>query len=124
MNVRELRVSDVEILREIAARSGYPYPDGEALELVRVVEDDDHKPVMACAGKKLVELYLWNSLTRPLAVMHGLKLLHDDMAQTLRAKGYRSAECFLPPALAEQFGRRLEKSFGWNKNWPSWSREL
>lgn len=126
MIVRDLKQTDISILRAMAQRAGYPYPDPtDSLELIRVVADQDDKPLMAAAGKKLVELFLWpGELERPHASVHALRLLHLDMAETLKVRGYKSAEAFLPPAIADKFGRRLETTFGWKRNWASYGRVL
>ena len=52
------------------------------------------------------------------------KLIHKGMAEHLRPLGYTSVEAFLPPSVSERFGRRLERTFGWVKNWPSWTRRF
>lgn len=126
MIVRPLQPSDVPILRGMAERSGYPYPDPlEALEIIRVVADDDNKPLAAAAGKKLVEVYFWTgSFERPHAKLHAIRLLHDTMGPELKAMGYSFVEAGLPPEIEAVFGKRL-KEFGWFKNaWPSWGRRL
>lgn len=136
MTVRPLKSSDVPILQEMARKSGFPYPDfssdqlGPArtcpnVEAVVVVADDDDRPIMACAAKKLVELYLWcGEFERPHAKVFALRMLHEEMAKILKAKGYSSAEAFLPPTLAQRFARRLGKTFGWRPNWPSWTHDI
>lgn len=124
MTIRDFKSSDVQILRVM--ERGFPYPDPEGpLELIRVVCDDDGKPLMAAAAKKLIEIYLWSApFERPHAALHGMRLIQADMASVLRAKGYRTAEAFLPPMIADEFGRRLERSFGAKKNWASWEIPL
>lgn len=77
---------------------------------------------MACAAKRLVELYLYvDSEASPGVKMNALSMLHRGMAETLRAKGYNVCEAFLPPIVSGIFGRRLERTWGWIKNWPSWT---
>lgn len=120
MTVRDLRSSDIPILQ--AMQGEFPYPDDplDSLESVRVVVDDDDKPLMAVGAKRLVELYLWcGNLERPLAKMYALRLLHEDMAKELKKLGYNAVEAFLPPPVAKRFARRLQKSFGWRPNAPS-----
>jgi hypothetical protein len=124
MRTRSLKDSDIPALREMALKSGYPYPElSEArLEAVVVVVDDDDQPLMACAAERLVQLYLYcGEFQRPHAKVYALRLLHEAMAGELRRKGYASAEAFIPPALAKRFAKRLEKMFGWRPNWPSWT---
>ncbi len=127
MTTRPLRESDIPTLRAMAEASGYPYPDlAEPLEAVVVLADDQDRPVMAVAAKKLVELYLWcgKGLT-PHENIAALRLLHEGMIEELKTKGYNEGvEAFLPPAISAKFGKRLEKTFGWVKNWESWGRRL
>ena len=123
MTVRALKASDLPALRAMADAIGFPYPEltEEHLEAVRVLVDDDDRPMMAVAAKRLVELYLWcGDFKRPLAKLHAIRMLDEDMSEILRRKGYHQAEAFLPPTVAKRFARRLEKSFGWRKNWQSW----
>lgn len=123
MHCRPLRESDIPILRKMAADSGFPYPDLDdpLIESVIVVVDSSDVPIMACAAKRLVELYLYVSPQRPAIKMKALELLHQGMAQPLRDKLYTSAEAFLPENVAAKFGRRLERTFRWMRNWPSWT---
>lgn len=107
----------------MAAESGFPYPElnGPLIESVVVVVDSEDVPLMACAAKRLVELYLYVSPQPPAVRMKALSLLHQGMAEALREKRYNSAEAFLPINVSGKFGRRLERTFGWIKNWPSWT---
>ena len=124
MITRTLKPSDIPILRSFADASGFPYPDLAAahMEAVVVVADDDDRPVMACAAERLVQLYLYcGEFKRPHAKVFALRLIHEAMAAELKRKGYASAEAFIPPTLAKRFSNRLEKIFGWRRNWPSWT---
>jgi hypothetical protein len=124
MRVRALIASDIPAL--LAMQAEYPYPslDG-ALEAVSVVVDDDDKPICAAAAKRLIEAYFWcGKFSSPMAGLHALRLLHDDLAVQLRERGYSEIEAFLPPPVAAQFSRRLKKSFGWRPNWPSLNRRF
>ncbi len=127
MRVRGLIPADIPILKAMAEASGYPYPDLSAgrLESVLVVVDDDDRPVMAAAAERLVQIYLYcGEFQRPHAKLFAVRLLHEAMANALKRKGYDSAEAFIPPTLAEKFARRLEKTFGWVRNWPSWTHRI
>ena len=128
MTTRQLRDSDITTLRELAVASGFPYPDLTGpLEAVVVLADDEDQPVMAVAAKRLVELYLWcgKGMT-PHQNIAALRLLHDAMADELKTKEYDGigVEAFLPPSVAGKFGKRLEKTFQWTRNWPSWHKQL
>lgn len=125
MTARPLRESDISILQEFARLSGFPYPefDHPHIEAVVVVADSEDRPIMAVAGKRLIELYLWaNPVTSPTVKINALALLHQAMSQELRELGYTSVEAFIPENVSAKFGRRLERTFGWVRNqWKSWT---
>ncbi len=123
MKVRGLKESDIPKLK--AMENGFPYIEPSKAEAVLVVVDDRDEPVMACAAERLAQLFLWmDHGLGPVAAKTALRLLHQEMSIKMKDLGYASVEAFLPPAIAEKFGRRLERSWGWIKNWPSWSRIL
>lgn len=124
MHVRTLQISDLPALQQMADSSGFPYPDpsSEKLEAVLVVVDDEGKPVMAAAAEKIMQMYLWCSDSTPYTKLGAIRLLHEEMSEILRLKGYDGVTAFLPPSVSEKFGRRLERSFSWIRNWPSWNR--
>jgi len=53
-----------------------------------------------------------------------IRRFHYDLAIQLKAKNYSCLEAFLPPPIAEKFGRRLMRNFGWTKSWPCFSRNF
>jgi hypothetical protein len=127
MICRSLQSEDLPKLQAIAAASGYPYPDlsGPDIEAVQVVVDEDGNVLGACAAKKVIELYLYKGLCpSPACTLSVVRNLHKALADDLRSKGWNEANVFLPPALVKSFGRRLEKSFSWVRNWPSWARRF
>lgn len=126
MRVRPLQESDVPYLQAMAAATGYEYPvlDSARIEALLVVADDDDRPVVACAAERIVQMYLWAGNAAPAEKLHAIRLLHEAMAEQLRAKGYEDSNCFLPPGLVLKFGKRLERTFGWQKNWPSWFKRF
>jgi hypothetical protein len=125
MRVRSLKASDIPILKAMAEASGYPYPDPCGLEAIQVVVDEGDRPLMAVGAERILQLYLWSGrFDRPLAKLHCLRLIHETMAIELRNLGYHSSEVFLPPAIADKFGARLERTFGWIKNWQSWNKRF
>ncbi len=127
MKVRPYRQSDAASLKAIANASGFPYPDltDPLVEAVVVIADEEDKPIMAVAAKRLVEIYLYvDSERSPGVKMDALKAAHRGMIEQLRALGYNSAEAFLPPAIAERFGKRLVRTFHWALNWPSFSKRF
>lgn len=127
MTTRPLRADDIPILRQFYSASGFAYdfPDLSRMEAVLVVADENDRPIMAVAAEKLVQLYLFiGQEGHPAAKLHGIRLLHSAMSQELIRLGYNGAEAFIPPSIASVFGRRLERTFGWVKNWRSWTIKL
>ena len=127
MTIRPMRQSDVEALNAMAAASGFPYPDlsDPLIETVLVVADDEDRPVMACAAKRIVELYLYcGSVGRPHAKLHMLRMFHDAMPKFFRAKGYSEVNVFIPPAVPAGFKRKLIGMFQWCENWSSLARRF
>lgn len=124
MRIRDLQKSDIPILQGFADTTGFPYPslDHPHIEAILVVVDSEDKPITAAAAKRLIEIYGWvDSERSPMVLMAAWKILHQSMAETLRAKGYNGCESFIPPQIAKKFGRRLERTWGWIKNWQSWT---
>jgi hypothetical protein len=127
MKTRPLRSEDIPTLREFYTASGFAYdfPDLSRMEAVVVVADEDDRPIMAVAAEKLVQLYLLASKDgHPATKLHAIRLLHSAMSAELIRLGYNGAEAFIPPSIASVFGRRLERTFGWVKNWRSWTIKL
>jgi hypothetical protein len=122
MTVRNYKPEDLPILQEMHRRSGftYPFPDLEKLEAFQVVTDEDDKPIMAAGAEKILQLYLFcGQEDHPATRLHAMRLLHKALGKLL-SSNYTEANAFLPPEIAEKFGRRLEKTFGWVRNWSSW----
>jgi len=125
MHVRPFQISDLQALAQMADSSGFPYPDPTSprLEALLVVVDDEGKPIMACAAERIAQLYLWcGSGSTPHGKLFCLRLLHEEMACVLKEKGYDGVEAFLPPSVSGKFGKRLERTFGWIRNWSSWTK--
>ena len=123
MKVRDLLPEDLPHLQRVAAANGYEYvdPAGMDIEAAVAVLDDNGRLLMACAAQRIVQLFLWSEDFEPAAKLHALRLLHREMAVRLKQAGYTEANAFPPPQIAEKFGRRLERTFGWVRNWPSWA---
>lgn len=126
MIVRKLKPADIPVLQRLYESTGFEYefPNLHSMESVMVVADPEtDAPIMAAAAEKLIQLYLFAPVGgNPLAKLHAIRLLHDAMRTELRKLGYTSAEAFLPPSIADKFGRRLERTFGWWRNaWKSWT---
>jgi hypothetical protein len=128
VRIRALLQSDIPALKRMAEEKGYPYPfldDPSSLEMVRVVDDGSGRPLAAVAVERILQVYLLcGAFDGPMNQIHAMRLLDDDISPALKLRGWRDVNAFLPPNLAKQFGRRLEKTFGWMKEWPCWSKRL
>jgi hypothetical protein len=57
----------------------------------------------------------------PTVKLQALTLIHAAMRAELMAKGYREANCFLPPELERGYGRHLKRLFGWKQAWTAYT---
>lgn len=131
MTVRDLKPSDIPILKGYAEASGFPYPDfnDPHIEAFLVAVDSEDRPIVACAAKRLIELYgYFDPECSPSLRMKAMGILHEGMSETLRDKGYNSCECFTPPEIEKSFGGRLMRGirsprflWKWAKNWQSFT---
>jgi hypothetical protein len=127
MNIRPLQPSDIPTLRQMYEYSGFAYefPDlrGPLMESVMVAVDENDVPVAAIAAERILQAYLLMDLgLHPATKLRIIRSFHEELAIQLRTRGYHSLEAFLPPPIAESFGRRLMRSFGWVKAWPSYCK--
>ncbi len=127
--IRPMKISDIPTLRQLYEFSGLPYafPDlrGPLMESVLVVTDDNDVPVAACAAERIIQLYLLiDESLHPAAKMRYIRDLHNHLSVVLSSKGYREANAFIPPEMEKSFGRRLMRTFGWLRNWPSFARSF
>ena len=122
MTLRPLAPADIRILRQW--QRGYPYPHPAEAKAFTVVADG--KPIAAAGIFLRPEVYLWCAPDQdPRVLMTALRLLHEDLAKQVKALGYNEVDAQLPPEIAEKFGRRLERSFGWVRNeWRTWFKRL
>ncbi len=127
--IRAMKPADIPTLRQMYEFSGFAYdfPDlrGPNMECVLVAVDDNDVPIGAIAAERIVQAYLFlDEVMHPAAKMRIIRQFHEQLAIQLRAKNYHSLEAFLPPPIAESFGKRLMRSFGWVRAWPSFSRSF
>jgi len=124
VTTRPLRPSDIPILTALAGP--YPYPDVNSplIELITVVADGSDTPIACFIAERLVQSYLIVAPMHPAARLAAIRLLHEAVPPLLKAKGYNSIEAFIPPQLAGTFGRRLERTWGWVRNWQSWCKRF
>jgi hypothetical protein len=123
MNVRPYQPEDEPILREIWERAAYgdEFPDN--LSDYFVVTDDGGCPIMAAGAKLIPEMTLIcapGGSTHALVKVRGLCLLHDQLRDTLAAKGYTEAIASVPPQLERSYGRHLQRHFRWLLSWTTY----
>ncbi len=127
MTTRPLKPSDIPSVRQMYELSGFAYsfPDlrGPLMESVLVAVDENDVPVAAIAAERIVQAYLlMDEGLHPAAKLRIIRQFHEQLAVDLRAKHYRCLEAFLPPEIADSFGKRLMRTFNWVKAWPCYSR--
>ncbi len=122
--MRPMQPEDIPVLEammEGAESRGLPYPalDGPHIEAVQVVEDNG-KVIGAAIAKSIIELYLvGDPAIHPRVRFNAVAFLHEGMIAELAELHYHEANIFLHPSLMKTFGRRLQRSWGWCANWPS-----
>jgi hypothetical protein len=114
--IRDLRESDIEILREIHSRTGYgfDFPDFSAMVNALVIEEEGR--VVGFAGAQ-VEAQIFGifdqSWGTPGERMKIFAQLHKPIAEKLASVGVKEAYVAVDPQFPA-FGRRL-MSLGWRK---------
>ncbi len=129
MTVRLLRPEDIPKLEEFHQQQGFPYkfPDlnGQHIEAIHVVADENNEPLCAVIVERIPQLYFLSSdFGPPHARMSAIRMLHESVSAELKAKGYNEANAFLPPQISKTFGRWLTRRFGWARNWDSWCKRI
>jgi hypothetical protein len=131
MLIREYTAADVDALRAIHVRQGFPYafPDvADPLFVSKlVVEDEKGRTVMASLARLTCEMYLLADPEAGSARDRYARLLalHRAGERDLFARGLEDAHAWLPPPIAKRFGRRLE-ALGWVRDdaWTPYCRRL
>ena len=131
MIVREYKEGDLDALRRMHAQQGfdYPFPDlANPLFVSKlVVEDDEGRAVMASLARLTCEMYLLVTPGegKPRERYDRLLALHSAGERDLLARGLHDAHAWLPPPIANKFGRRLT-ALGWVRDdtWTPYCRRL
>jgi hypothetical protein len=124
MRIREYTEADLEPLKRMHAQQGFDYafPDLRDPIFVSklVLEDDAGRVVMASLARLTCEMYLLmdrngegaKGAGKPQERYARLLALHHAGEQDLLARGLDDAHAWLPPPIAQRFGRRLA-ALGW-----------
>jgi hypothetical protein len=116
--VREYTDADLNALLAMHRAQGfdYPFPDLRDPIFVSklVLEDERGRPAMAALARVTCEMYLLVDprAGSPRERYARLLELHRAGAADLRARGLDDAHAWLPPSIAQRFGRRLQQ-LGW-----------
>lgn len=129
MTVRDMKPEDIPALLKMYAEApfDYQFPDleGPLMETVKVVVNEKDEPIGAAAVERLVQVY---SLLSPdleaSAKLFVLSQLQDACIPELKEKGYTDCNGFIPPEIFKSFSRRMLRTLGWTKNWPSLNRKF
>src|ERR1700722_3253295 len=118
MLIRPYTESDLDALRRIHAAQGFDYAfpnlDDPLFVSKLIVEDDAGQPTMAALARLTCEMYLLAdpSAGTPRKRYETLLALHRVGKSDLRARGLEDAHAWIPPRIAQRFGRRLT-ALGW-----------
>lgn len=121
MNVRPFKIEDFAVLKEIYDRADYGFPFPDNLEDYWVVTDDAGCPIMAAGARLIPEVTLLcapHGSTHALVKLKGISLLHEQLRDTLMAKGHKEAIASVPPHLVA-YQRHLQRHFAWKESWPT-----
>ncbi len=131
MKVREYSESDLNALIGMHRAQGFDYPLPDLRDPIfvskLVLEDDTGNTVMAALARLTCEMYLLVEPTAgtPRERYARLLELHRAGANDLRARGLDDAHAWLPPSIAQRFGRRLQQ-LGWIRDdaWTPYCKRL
>lgn len=133
MHIREYTAADLESLRRLHYAQGMPYqfPDlTNPLFLTKLVierdsQDADSREVVGAILLRLTsEAYflLDPRAGTPRDRWQALLMLHEAARTDAARRGLDDAHAWLPPQVANAFGRRLSRLGWFREPWPSFSR--
>jgi hypothetical protein len=129
--VREYTDADLSALLTMHRAQGFEYPLPDLRDPIfvskLVLQDDAGNAVMAALARLTCEMYLLidPKAGTPRERYARLLELHRAGANDLRARGLDDAHAWLPPRIAERFGRRLQQ-LGWIRDdaWTPYCKRL
>jgi hypothetical protein len=128
--VREYTEADLDALRRMHARQGFDYafPDlADPIFISKLVVEEEGRAVMASLARLTCEIYLLADPGEgdPRERYTRLVALQRAGERDLLRRGLDDAHAWLPPRIAKNFGRRLER-LGWVRDdaWTPYCRRL
>lgn len=126
MKTLPLNADNWPLAEQIHAASGYDFrfPDSGSplIEAACLIVDAQGFPIVASVAKRTPEVMLaMRNEGHPALKLQALANVHSYMREALTARGYSEANCFLPPEINRNYGRHLQRIFGWQKSWPGYT---
>lgn len=125
--IRPFQAADGKAVEELKQRSGFEYDSPEwGKMLVSGVVEEDGQLTMAAFLRKTAETYfvIDPEHGRKRGQIGQLLALHREMIEPARRADLEDVHCWMPPEIAENFGKML-LNFGWVKPlWPCFSYRL
>jgi hypothetical protein len=131
MNIREYAASDLDALRKIHSRQSfnYEFPDlDNPLFVSRLIQENAQGRItMGALARLTCEIYLLADPehSTPRERLGNLISLQSAARSDLLRRGLEDAHAWLPPKIAQRFGRRLAQ-LGWTRDddWTPYSIRL
>ena len=125
MIVRDLKDADIAVLREIydRAKHDFSWPELMKQDEVSVIVDDYDVPLMAACSKVIPEVTLIcapGGKLHALIKLEGIRLLHESLRDKLVRRGFTEALASVPADLEKNYGRHLQRHFGWEPISPTY----
>ena len=129
MLIRQFMAEDLGALQHMHADQNLPYrfPNlASPLFLSKIVLERDSKIIAAALLRLTAEAYvlLDPAAGTPRDRWRALLLLHEAARGEAVRKGLDDVHCWIPPQVAQSFGRRIE-TLGWQREeWDCFSRSV
>lgn len=126
MRVRRLTAEDARAVSALHAGSGFAFQFPELhdplIEAGCLILDAEDRPLAASVAKRAPEVLLaMRKDGHPALKLRALAMVHEFMREELAARGYKEANCFLPPEIEQSYGRHLQRIFGWQRSWQGYT---
>jgi hypothetical protein len=122
MRIRDLRPSDIDVLKAIHNSSGldYDFPELDNMASMKVAVDENDAPIGALMMEPVLTGYLFldKQWSTPRWRLEAVKALGNSTRGALQDHPIKDVFLFLPPEMAKSFGRKITALFGFiSVNW-------